>query len=199
MANGGSVNFSYQPQPNDWISIYPTFELFDLQSVTRLRPQPLRITRFLLDVHLGKLAKYLRLLGLDTAYHRSCDDKDLINLSLQEQRIILTRDVGLLKNKKVTHGYWLRHTDPLQQTQEVIQYFHLKHQFKPFTRCLLCNHDLATVEKDSILHELKPMTAQIFSEFKQCIFCKKIYWQGSHYQKLRLMVDKCQEYGKKAL
>src|SRR5262249_47787352 len=108
VVNGESVDFSRQLTQGDHVSIYPVFEAFDISPIIKLRPAPLRNTRFILDVHLGKLARYLRLLGFDTFYETHCDDAQIISIAKNEHRIILTRDVGILKNKQVTHGHWMR-------------------------------------------------------------------------------------------
>lgn len=89
----------------------PVFESFDISELTRLRPKPLRVTKFVLDVHLGKLSKFLRILGFDTYYRNDLDDDEIIKMSVRENLIILTRDIGILKNGLVTHGYWLRSQD----------------------------------------------------------------------------------------
>jgi uncharacterized protein with PIN domain len=97
------------------------FERLDITPVLRLRPAPLRVTRFIVDVHLGTLARYLRLLGFDTLWRNDLDDEFIITAAREQQRIILTRDKGILKDGRVTHGYWLRATDPLSQVEEVVR------------------------------------------------------------------------------
>ena len=106
------------------------------------------LLKFILDVHLGKLARWLRLLGFDVYYETHYSDKDIINLIQKEQRIVLTRDIGLLKIKTVVVGYWLRSQDPKEQLAEVMERFHLKSHVHPFTRCPLCNGLLQMVEKN---------------------------------------------------
>ena len=128
LANQKPVQFDYHPVKDDFISVYPVFEAIDISSINLLRPKPLRELKFILDVQLGNLAKYLRLLGFDTLYRNNFEDAELINLSLSEQRIILTRDLSILKNGKVTHGYFIRSTNPKKQLMEVIRRFDLKDQ-----------------------------------------------------------------------
>lgn len=190
LANGNSVDFNYQLKNHDYISVYPTFESLDISPVIRLRPHPLRHPIFILDVHLGKLARRMRVLGLDAAYENNLSDKEIQQRSLDEHRIILTRDVGLLKNKNVTHGYWVRQTDPEKQLLEILHRFDLLNICKPFTRCLNCNGILHIVEKNTIQKKLLPHTKQYFQDFVQCEQCHKLYWKGSHYQKLKKWCDR---------
>src|SRR5215208_5091043 len=162
LVNGQSVNFTYQVQENDYISIYPVFELLDIGELTHLRPEPLRNPRFILDVHLGKLARHLRLLGFDVIYDKHYSDETITIHCQTEKCIVLTRDVGLLKNKKITHGYWIRATDPEKQIIEVLNKFDLYRKSHPFTRCLECNGLLESVEKNKIIHLLLPATEQYY-------------------------------------
>lgn len=187
LVNGKSVDFNYQVEEHDYVSIYPVFELFDISSIIHLRPLPLRITRFILDVHLGKLARYLRLLGFDTLYQSNFKDKEIITIAQNEKRIILTRDVGLLKNKQVTHGYWLRSTNPKEQTHEIIAHFDLSKKCKPFSRCLVCNGIIVNI-KQIKLHKLPENVRKTQERFFQCKDCHRVYWQGTHYKKLAAFV-----------
>lgn len=133
LANQKPVQFDYHPEKDDFISVYPVFEAIDISSINLLRPRPLRETKFVLDVHLGTLARYLRLLGFDTYYRNNLKDEEIIDLSITEQRIILTRDLFILKNGKVTHGYFVRETNPKKQIVEIVRRFDLKDQFKSFS------------------------------------------------------------------
>jgi uncharacterized protein with PIN domain len=184
LVNGNSVDFNYQLQAGDRVSVYPVFESLDISAVSRVSSAPLREPRFVLDVHLGKLSRRLRLLGFDTLYSNDFEDEEIIEISRRENRIICTRDRGLLKNKRVTHGYWLRSHLPKHQLQEVIRRFDLSAIIKPFTRCLECNGKIVPVEKESIAGQLPPRTRKHYRDFYQCIDCQKIYWEGSHYQKM---------------
>jgi hypothetical protein len=189
LVNGTSVDFSYQVQDGDVISVYPVFETFDITPLIRLRPKPLRETRFVLDVHLGRLAIYLRMLGFDALYRNDYPDDELAHLSSSQERILLTRDRGLLKRSIVTHGYCLRATHPRQQLIEVLRRFDLWRSANPFTRCLHCNGMLQAVDKDSVAHRLPPKTQQYYDEFRQCQSCSQIYWPGSHYQRMQQFIE----------
>ncbi|MCP4727678.1 MAG: Mut7-C ubiquitin/RNAse domain-containing protein [bacterium] len=189
LVNSKSVSFDYFLAEDDQISVYPVFESLDISDVTKLRPKPLRETRFILDVHLGKLARYLRILGFDTLYTNNYDDPEIVKIASEEKRIILTRDVDLLKNGDVTHGYWIRSQKPAMQLNEVIRRYHLETSFSPFNRCINCNGVIKQVSKDSVLDRLEPKTKKYFEEFYRCITCGRIYWKGSHYKKMKSFVE----------
>ncbi|GAB4537628.1 MAG: Mut7-C RNAse domain-containing protein [Pleurocapsa sp.] len=188
LANGQSVDFSYSLQDKDRFSVYPHFSNLPLSDLQLLRP-PLLLTRFVLDVHLGKLATYLRLLGFDTWYHYDCDDAKLAAISDKEQRILLTRDIGLLKRRIVTYGYWVRAIDPIQQSREVLQRFALGSKIQPFRRCLRCNGELVSVELEEVSDRLPPKTRECYDEFFLCQKCQQVYWKGSHYSDLQQLVE----------
>ncbi|NOX87640.1 MAG: Mut7-C ubiquitin/RNAse domain-containing protein [Calditrichaeota bacterium] len=184
LVNNQSVDFSYSLQEGDRVAVYPTFELFDISEVTRLRCKPLRKPCFILDCNLGKLARKLRMLGFDSLYQNDFQDKEIIDIALKEHRIILTRDIGLLKNNRVTHGYWVRQTDPGKQLEEVLNKFDLYSQSQPFTRCLDCNGLIEAVPKEKVIEQIPPKVQKYFNEFYRCVRCSKIYWEGSHYERM---------------
>ncbi|MBN2412628.1 Mut7-C ubiquitin/RNAse domain-containing protein [candidate division KSB1 bacterium] len=190
LVNGNSVGFDYQLQSGDRVSVYPVFESLDISPIVKLRDRPLRDTKFIIDVHLGKLAKLLRMFGFDSVYSNSLSDPEIIIRSVNENRIIITRDIGILKNKSVTHGYWVRSTFPEKQVQEVIKRFDLKNRVRPFHRCINCNGILQPVQKSDILEKLQPKTIKYYHEFYRCSNCGNIYWKGSHYIK---MMEKIKE------
>ena len=189
LINGESVIFNYRPDNSDFISVYPVFESFNISNVTHLRTKPLRVTKFILDVHLGKLARHLRMLGFDSLYQNNYSDREIINISVTDKRIILTRDLGVLKNSAVKHGYWVRSQNHREQLKEVIKHFDLAGDFKPLFRCLECNGVIRKVEKKDVLDKLKPKTKKYYEEFFQCTKCKKVYWEGSHYKKMKYLID----------
>jgi uncharacterized protein with PIN domain len=185
LVNSLSVNFSCKLKNADSVSVYPVFESFNIASVTHLREKPLRDLKFVADVHLGKLTKYLRLCGFDIYYRIDLSDQEIINLSISDKRVILTRDKELLKNKLVTHGYWIRPVKPQEQLKDVILYFDLKKRITLFTRCMECNGLLEDVSKKEIIDRLLPKTRQYYRKFKKCPDCNRIYWNGSHYQNMK--------------
>ncbi len=193
LVNGESVTFSQRLSEKDNVSVYPVFESIDISPVNRLRITPLRKTRFILDVHLGKLAKYLRMAGFDTLYETDYSDSEIVDISRKGKRIILTRDVGILKYKTVTHGYWIRSQDPYEQFREVIRHFDLYNQFQPFQRCMDCNGIIEKAAKSQVVHHLKPRTRQYYNDFYQCARCKKVYWKGSHVKRMQELMDRIEK------
>jgi uncharacterized protein len=195
LVNGHSVDFNSPIQAGDSISVYPIFESLDITPVTRLRPAPLRITRFVLDTHLGRLAAYLRLFGFDTLYRNDYDDPTLAEISVKENRILLTRDKQLLMRKQISHGYYVRATQPRKQLLEVLTRFDLHEARQPFTRCIHCNGEIKPVAKEEIESHLLPRTKTWYTEFWQCSQCNKIYWKGSHYRRMQQLIETINENG----
>lgn len=194
LVNGQSVDFSYIVQDGDRISVYPLFESFDIAPLTRLRPQPLRVSRFVLDVHLGKLARYLRLLGFDACYRNDYDDAELARLASADQRILLTRDRDLLKRAVVTHGYYVRATEPRRQVEEVMERLDLYRAIRPFQRCTRCNGLLAAVARQQVWERLPPETRRYVEDFWECGECRQLYWEGSHVPPIRRFIESLQAH-----
>lgn len=182
LVNNDAQGLNYKLQNEDKIQVYPVAE-----GEFRL---DVREVRFVLDVHLGKLAKALRMLGFDSLYENDYTDKRIAEVAHSEHRIVLTRDVGLLKHKIIEHGYWLRSQHPEEQLAEVINYFQLKDRFNPLTRCLVCNASLMPVEKSEVYDLLPPKTKLYFHEFYQCVTCKRVYWKGSHFERMQAFINK---------
>jgi len=189
LVNGESVDFGHQVSEDDRVSVYPVFEALDVSPLVRLRPQPLREARFVLDVHLGRLARTLRLLGFDAMWRNDATDDELAAISVDEKRILLTRDRGLLKRAKVTRGYFVRETDRRLQIVEILRRFDLFGAIAPFGRCLACNGELEPVAKTEVEARLPPRTRQDYDAFWTCPDCGRIYWKGSHYDRLATQVE----------
>ncbi|MGL6162672.1 Mut7-C RNAse domain-containing protein [Microbulbifer sp.] len=189
LANGESVDFDYRVQDGDRISVYPQFECLDITPLTRLRPQPLREPRFVLDCHLGRLARYLRMLGFDTLYRADYGDDTLLQISLEQKRILISRDRGLLRRSELERGYYVRATRPRQQLAEVVQRLQLERKALPFSRCIACNGPLAAVGKGAVEPLLPENTRRYFREFFQCGDCRRVYWKGSHFERMQLLVQ----------
>ncbi|MBN1416623.1 MAG: Mut7-C ubiquitin/RNAse domain-containing protein [Bacteroidales bacterium] len=189
LVNGNPVDFSYRLKNNDRVAVYPVFESLDISGLQYLRKQALRNPRFVLDVHLGKLVRYLRLAGFDCFYDKSLSDAEIIRISLDEKRIILTRDKGILKNGKVSHGMFVQADDPREQFTEVTKRLQLNHLFKPFSRCTVCNEPIVKVDKDTLLDQLEPLTKKHYTVFYQCTGCKRIYWEGSHFTRMMQFIS----------
>ncbi len=193
IVNGESVDFNYQIQNNDHISVYPVFESLDISNLKHCQPTPLRNTRFVLDVHLGKLAAYLRMLGFDTLYRNDYDDPELARISIDEHRILLSYDRQLLMRKHITHAYFVRSRYPQQQLLEILSRFDLYNNLKPFTRCMRCNGIIQPVKKQDIENSLQAQTKKHYDEFFHCENCNKIYWKGRHYQKMSRVIEQIVE------
>ncbi|MBM3138224.1 MAG: twitching motility protein PilT, partial [Chloroflexi bacterium] len=176
-------------QEGELISVYPVFESFDISLVNLLRPTPLREPKFVLDGHLGRLASYLRMLGFDSSYRNDFNDEELAEISVNEKRILLTRDRGLLKRDKVTHGFLIKTRDPRQQLLSVVRRFDLAKLIHPFTRCIACNGILEPVEKEEVIDLLEPKTRKYFDIFKRCTSCGKVFWAGSHHERMSRLID----------
>lgn len=184
LVNQQSKGFDYLLQDGDRISVYPVFELFDLSGITQLREKPLRNPAFICDVHLGRLCKYLRMLGWDTLYSNHYTPEELITISSQEKRILLSKSIQLIRHKEITHAYWIRSSDPLEQIKDLIRKLDLSIRANPLIRCLNCNDMLLPVEKQEILHRLEARTDQYYTEFFKCPTCDQIYWKGSHFENM---------------
>jgi len=189
LVNGESVGFDYKVQSGDRISVYPCFEAVDITSASKLGAPPLREPRFIADVHLGSLARLLRLLGLDCAYDGNIDDGEIIDISLRDRRIILTRDRRLLMRRVVNHGICIHSARAVDQAGEIISKIQLEKHIRPFTRCLLCNGVIENVEKDEILNRIPKVTASRVNEFGRCAGCGKIFWHGAHSKGLNRSID----------
>jgi uncharacterized protein with PIN domain len=188
VVNGEAKDFAHRPAPGDRIAAYPMFEALEIGSTARLRPAPLRDTRFVVDINLGRLARLLRLLGFDVWFSVDADDETLVDISHTQRRILLTRDRGLLKLRVITHGLFVHSDDPEAQALEVIRRLDLGERLAPFTRCMRCNGELVAVEKDEVIDRLEPLTRRYYSDFVRCTDCSQIYWPGSHHEKLLNLV-----------
>src|SRR5690242_1728540 len=162
----------------------PAADFEEIEVFPPKTPMCLSDPRFVVDGHLGRLAAYLRMLGLDTWYERRADDPRLASVSSGEGRVLLTRDVGLLKRREVLYGYCVRSAKPHEQLREVSSRFALSSHFAPFTRCMDCNGLLCPVAKEEIAEFLPPHTRETKNEFSRCRNCGKIFWRGSHHARM---------------
>lgn len=188
LVDGESVDFRFPLCDGAQVSVYPVFESIDISPIARVRPSPLREPRFVLDVHLGRLAAYLRMLGFDALAPKECADAELARISAEDYRILLTRDRDLLKRSAVTHGYWIREKDPRLQLSEVLERFDLFRAASPFRRCLRCNSLLEPIEKEAIRERLPARIRERHAEFRICRPCDRIYWKGSHHARMERLV-----------
>ncbi|MFN2303188.1 MAG: Mut7-C RNAse domain-containing protein [Anaerolineales bacterium] len=191
LADGKMVGFDHIVKAGQHISVYPHFSSLKIDQGIHLRPPLPDPIRFLLDNHLGRLARYLRLLGFDTLYFNDqLNDEELANLSHTTQRVLLSRDRGLLKRSQVVYGYCLRTVDSYEQLKSVISRYKLAETIEPWKRCLRCNGILEPVNKQDIIDQLQPKTKIYFNNFQQCESCGQVYWQGSHTHHLQTFLDR---------
>lgn len=185
LVDGDPVGFDHRLRGGERVAVYPVFERFDLSGVTRVRPEPLRDPRFVADVHLGRLAGYLRILGFDCRYRNDAADAELVTESRAECRILLTRDVGLLRRGAVTRGAFVHATEPRRQLREVLDRFDLHGRIRSLTRCARCNGVLDPVDRSAVAARVPAGVAAEHSRFSRCRDCDRVYWPGGHLTRLR--------------
>jgi uncharacterized protein len=179
LVDGEPVGFDHLVDRPVRVAVFPPFANLDLDGVTTVtppRPEP----RFVADVHLGTLARRLRLLGFDTWYRTDADDDLLAAVAIDEGRVLLTRDRGLLMRRVIVHGYCPRADDPDLQLLEVAARYDLGRHSAPFTRCPTCNGVLDEVTKAEVYDRLPPRTRIDHDRFARCRDCEQVYWPGSH-------------------
>ncbi len=181
LVNGEPQDLNYRIGGGDRISVFPVFESFDIAGTTKVRVSALREVRFVADVHLGKLVSHLRMLGFDTLYRNDFRDEELLKLSVELRRTLLSKDHALVANPALTHAILIRSQDPREQLNEVLTRLDLFHSAHPFTRCIECNSILEPAEKSRILHRLPPKVAVAYESFRLCPTCDRLYWEGSHF------------------
>ena len=182
LVDGQPVDFSYQLQAPARIDVYPVSVP---EPFPGRRLQDREQARFVADGHLGKLTRDLRLLGVDVAYSALASDRELLAIAVAEDRGLLTRDRPLLMHAAVRAGYYPRSQQAEEQTREVIARFRLRDRIAPFSRCLHCNGRLAAVPKEEVLEQLEPLTKIYYDTFRRCQQCGRIYWGGSHFERLQ--------------
>jgi len=188
LVNGNSVDFNYILQDEDRVSVYPVFESLNITNVTRLRKIPLRRTKFIADINIGDIVKYMRVLGLDLYYDPLLSTREIIEISKRENRVILTKSRKLLKFKDVSHGIFIRPGTTTEQIRRIIDCLDIKDNIKPFSRCLRCNTLLNIVLKEKIIDRIPPKTKEFYNEYVQCRSCNKIYWKGTHFINMEKVV-----------
>jgi len=188
--DGRKAAFDNLVQGGERISVYPVFLSLDISESDRMQVRTLESPSFVVDVNLGKLARYLRMAGFDSKYRNDADDKDLIKTMLEEDRVLLTRDRKLLMHKVVEKGYLVRSDQPVEQLEEVLIRFDLYEEICSFTRCIHCNGLLKEVSKNEVLDQLEPLTRRYYDRFSKCSKCGQIYWPGSHRERLNSKLQK---------
>lgn len=188
LVDGQSVGFDCPVRGGERIAVYPAFEGLDIRGVSRLGRPPLRDLRFIADVHLGTLARRLRLLGFDCLYEPPWEDAVLAQRSAAEQRILLTRDRRLLMRAVVTHGVYLHSDRPDRQLRALVQRLDLAGEVKPMSRCSECNGQLEKVDPEAVRERVPPKTWAYTQTYYRCRGCAKLFWKGTHWPRLDRIV-----------
>ena len=195
LVNGVSVGFEHRLRDGDRVAVYPMFEALDVQPLLRLREHPLRVTRFVADAHLGGLARLLRMAGFDMLYDNRLHDDAIERLAHEQHRIVLTRDRALLMRREITHGCYVHALEPEQQLREIVVRLDLTRSARPFTLCLACNAPLHAVDKEAVHDRLPPRIRERFERFSTCDVCRRVYWEGSHWQRMSALLVRALELG----
>jgi uncharacterized protein len=190
LVNGEPKDFQYLVSGDEQISVYPVFHSIDIPEALRLQNRTLTYPGFVVDVNLGKLARYLRLFGFNAVYKNSIKDKELIRIMLEGDRVLLTRDRKLLMHKVIQHGKLIYSDKPADQLEEVINRYELTGQMAPYSRCVNCNGILEQAEKEEVMNQLEPLTKRHYNSFAQCRQCGQVYWKGSHRYRLNPKLKK---------
>ncbi|MEV5241070.1 Mut7-C RNAse domain-containing protein [Streptomyces cinnamoneus] len=179
LVDGREVPASHVPAPGESVSV---------EAVTRPQEVPGAPLRFLLDVHLGTLARRLRLLGVDAAYEsEDIGDPALAAVSAAEQRVLLSRDRGLLRRRELWAGAYVYSDRPDEQLRDVLGRF--MPPLAPWTRCTACNGPLQDADKDAVREHLEHGTRRTYDVFAQCLACGRVYWRGAHHARLQTIVE----------
>lgn len=194
--DGVEQRFEKIAKNGEHFEIHPLSSALPSTMATRLRPNPLKTCcRFLVDINVERLAGLLRMAGFDADNIDSqSTSRAIVAKAIREGRILLTRNKDLLKHRELVFGRLVRNQDPDLQLKEVINLYTLENHLQPFTRCISCNGLLTDVKKEDIIDRLLPLTKKYFNDFRICTDCHKIYWRGSHHDKmtdkLKILVEK---------
>jgi uncharacterized protein with PIN domain len=189
LVNGESVGFGRVLAEGDRVAVYPRFEALDVTPLLRVRERPLRETRFVADAHLGGLARLLRLIGFDTLYDNGFHDAEIAAISAREGRIVLSRDLELLKRRGIDHGCYVHAIEPEAQLREIVERLDLRRSARPFRLCLRCNAPLRPIAREAVVDRLPPRVREGQARFSTCDVCGRVYWEGSHWRAMRRRLD----------
>jgi len=190
LANGKSVDFNYILRKEDQISVYPALEKPEIENPVHLCPVPPFKTRFIADIHLGDIVKYMRALGFDVYDDPGLSNRDIIERSQKEERIIITKSRKLLKFKEVVYGLLLCVGTTEVQVKDIITRLDISDRIKPFSRCLCCNNILINIPKEEIEDKIPPKTRSFCDQYAYCESCHRIYWEGTHVIKMRKVINR---------
>ncbi len=190
VVNDQSVRFDYILENGDDINVYPWAEAIMMPEVIHLKRLPAEPSRFVADINIRDVVKTMRALGLDVLEGPTLSADKIIDKSLKDGRILLSGSRELLKRKRVEYGIFIRRDHREAQIQRIIEVLSLKSNCSPFTRCLLCNTSLEKVSKESVWERIPPKTRRRCNNFARCPSCDRLYWKGTHYQKIKAKVDR---------
>jgi uncharacterized protein with PIN domain len=182
------ANLSDRMQEGMYVSVFPHFHSFELNSHGEHVHPNMPNEKFIADAHLGMLAKYLRMLGFDVLYRNSYSDAEVATIASQEDRIVLTRDRDLLIRKDIVRGCYLHSTACNEQLCEVFSRYGLAAAVQPFTRCLACNGLLHPIDKKQVLDRIPKTSSEHYDDYFECDGCRRIYWEGSHVVRMRAKI-----------
>ncbi len=188
LVNDRSVDLEFCLRDTYRIDIHLVSEAVDIRSVFHFGRALVHDVRFIADVNLGKLSRNLSLLGLDCQYSNVYNDAELAEITSMEERILVTRDRGLLKRADVAHCIFIHSTQPAEQAREVVKRIDGRESVEPFSRCLSCTGLLEIVEKPSIRNLVPADMYANIHKYSRCQVCSKIYWKGAHWEKLKSIV-----------
>ncbi len=184
LCNGQPCSLAHRPLADgDRLSVYPPMPRLQVPAAGDASP------RLAADAHLGRLARHLRFAGYDTLWHEHGSDAELAALARDQGRIVLTRDRALLMHRDVVRGCYLRPTEPWDQMAELARRLPLDLRARRPARCLVCNAMPVEVDRQAVLAELPPRTRQSFDRFWRCPGCARVFWRGSHWQRMHAQLQ----------
>ena len=189
--NGQEQTFEKIAGDGDHFEIHPLTSAMLPTMATTLRPIPLATCLFLVDINVGRLARLLRMTGIDAeAVAAESTDSATVQRAIEEKRILVTRNRNILRHRRLTFGRLVRSENPEHQLREIINLYQLQNRLMPFSRCIACNGLLTKVAKETIIDRLLPLTNKYYTRFNQCTDCGKIYWHGSHHKRMTDKIDR---------
>lgn len=188
--NSKQVDFDFIPPWDGEIRVHGIDPPYDVTMPGSLRRNALDELRFVCDVNVMKLGRFLIMLGLDVRISNSFSDRTIAGIAYDEGRVVLTRDTDLLKRKNIEFARLLRTNNPYEQLNEVLHFFGIKGPFDFFSRCSRCNRRLEPVAKENVIHRLAPKTKKYYNTFYICPDCLRVFWKGSHHDSMKFRFQK---------
>lgn len=189
LVNDAPAGFDRPIVNGDRIAVYPNFTRLDVSGLLPMRPLSDGPPRFVADAHLGGLARLLRMAGFDTLYDNHYEDAAMAELANREGRVLLTRDRALLMHRVVTHGCYVYALKPAVQLHELYERLDLATHAQPFSLCMTCNTPLREMDRQGVRDRVPPRVLERHERFKECDGCGRLFWEGSHWQDMRALLD----------